>query len=183
MRIDTPAIFRLAVLVVLTVVVEATAVSQFTVLGARANIVPLVVVTLGLLCGAEIGAIMGFATGLFLDLALLETLGIASLLYLGIGYAAGRYGEERDIENGLVAPLAGAAATFLAGSGYALIQFMLGVNSPVSVLVVQEIFFTTAINTLVAIPVFIGVRAWLRPFLEGGDTRRSRRRRRTRAVL
>ena len=51
----------------------------------------MVVVILGLLGGAVVGAVCGFAAGLLLDSVLLQTLGVSSLVLLSIGYLAGRY--------------------------------------------------------------------------------------------
>ena len=56
-------------------------------------------------------------------------------------------------------PLAvGAAATAFAGLGMALIQFLLGVDAPVSLLLLQQIFITVLVNTLIALPVYALVR-------------------------
>lgn len=182
MIVSRQAVVRLALLIIFAVIVQDAAVSQISIFGATADLGPLLVASLGLLGGAEFGAIVGFSVGLFVDLALLQTLGINSLLYLTIGYGAGRYRELRDPTATLVPPVAGAVATFIATAGYAVIQFFLGVDSPVSVLVIREIFLTTAINTLLAVPVFMGVKRWLRPYLDG-PRRRSVSRRRVRAAI
>ena len=158
---------RIALLVIALVLVQDAAVSQITIFGTSADLAPLVVVSLGLLGGAEFGAVIGFVVGLFVDFALVHTLGINSLLYLVVGYAGGRYCELRDPTASQVPPAAGAAATFFVTTGYALIQFFLGVDSPVSVLVVREILLTTVINTLLAVPVYLGIKRWLRPFIDG----------------
>ena len=50
--------------------------------------------------------------------------------------------ELRDPAHGLVPLALGAAATAFAGIGMALIQFLLGVDAPVSLLLVQQIFVT-----------------------------------------
>ena len=50
--------------------------SYLILLGATPNIVPVVVVSLGLLGGGVVGAVCGFAAGLLLDSILLQTLGV-----------------------------------------------------------------------------------------------------------
>ena len=90
--------------------------------------------SVGLLCGSLPGAIIGFATGLFVDTALYQTLGVTSLLYIAIGYWSGRLRELRDPAHGLVPLALGAAATAFTGLGMTVIQFLLGVKSPVSLL-------------------------------------------------
>ncbi len=92
------------------------------------------VMSVGLLAGSLTGAVTGFATGLLVDTVLVQTLGITSLLYIAIGYWSGRLRELRDPAHGLVPLAAGAAATAVAGIGMTVIQFLLGVDSPVSLL-------------------------------------------------
>jgi rod shape-determining protein MreD len=156
---------RVAIVGFLAVVIQAAAVSQISVFGVSADITVLVVMSIGLLCGSMIGAIAGFGIGLFVDMALVQTLGITSLLFIGIGYWAGRLRELRDPSHGLIPLGVGAAATAVAAIGMAVIQFLLGVDSPVSVLLIQQIFLTVLINTLIALPVFHAVQRVLRPVL------------------
>ncbi len=166
---------RLIVLAFATVVIQQAAVSQISVFGVSADLAPLVVMSVGLLAGSTAGAITGFGTGLFVDLVLVQTLGVTSLLYIGIGYWSGRVREVRDPAHGLVPLAIGAAATAFAGIGMALIQFLLGVNAPVSALLAQQIFITILVNTLIALPVYALVRRVIRPTLPDDPRRRRRR--------
>jgi rod shape-determining protein MreD len=166
---------RLFAIGFLTVVVQEAAVSQISVFGVTADLTPLVVVFVGLLAGSTAGAAMGFATGLFVDLVLVQTLGISSLLYIAIGYWAGRLRELRDPAHGLVPLAAGAAATAFAGLGMTVIQFLLGVESPVSLLLLQQIFVTVLVNTLISLPVYAFVRRVITPALPEDPRRRRRR--------
>jgi rod shape-determining protein MreD len=166
---------RLAALAFLTVVVQQAAVSQISIFGVNADLTPLVVVSVGLLAGSMLGAIMGFATGLLVDLVLVQTLGVTSLLYIAIGYWSGRLRELRDPAHGLVPLAMGAAATAVAGIGMAFIQFLLGVDAPVSFLLAQQIFITILVNTLIALPVYTVVRRIVQPALPDDPRRRRRR--------
>ena len=121
--------------------------------------------SVGLLCGSLTGAIFGFFTGLLIDLVLVQTLGVTSLLYIAIGYWAGRLRELRDPSHELVPLAAGALASAFAGLGMALIQFLLGVDAPVSLLLLQQIFIFVLVNTLIALPVHALVRRIIRPVL------------------
>ncbi len=171
--------FRLALRLILlafaTVVIQQAAISQISIFGVSADLAPLVVMSVGLLAGSMAGAITGFGTGLFVDLVLVQTLGVTSLLYIAIGYWSGRLREVRDPAHGLVPLAMGAAATAFAGVGMALIQFLLGVNAPVSVLLLQQIFITVLVNTLIALPVYALVRRVIRPTLPEDPRRRRRR--------
>jgi len=174
-NINVRLIVRLALLGFATVVIQQAAVSQISIFGVSADLGPLVVMSVGLLAGSMAGAIMGFGIGLFVDLLLVQTLGVTSLLYIAIGYGCGRLREVRDPAHGLVPLAMGAAATAFAGVGMALIQFLLGVNSPVSVLLLQQIFVTVLVNTLLALPVYALVRRLIRPSLPDDPRRRRRR--------
>jgi rod shape-determining protein MreD len=166
---------RLAALALVAVVIQETAVSQISIFGVSADLTPLVVMSVGLLAGSLPGAIMGFATGLLVDTVLVQTLGVTSLLYIAIGYWSGRLRELRDPSHGLVPLAAGAAATAVAGIGMTLIQFLLGVDAPVSALLVQQIFITILVNTLIALPVYHLVQRIIKPALPNDPRRRRRR--------
>jgi rod shape-determining protein MreD len=166
---------RLVALAVVAVIVQQAVVSQITLFGVSADVTPLVVMGVGLLTGSQLGAVMGFGIGLLVDVVLVQTLGVTSLLFIVIGYWCGRLRETRDPAHGLVPLAAGAAATAFAGLGMAVIQFLLGVQAPVSLLLLQQIIVTVLINTLIALPVYAIVRRWLRPALPEDPRRRRRR--------
>ncbi len=166
---------RLIALAFLTVVLQQAAVSQISIFGVSADLSPLVVMSVGLLAGSLAGAAMGFGAGLFVDMVLVQTLGVTSLLYLAIGYWSGRVRELRDPAHGLIPLALGAAATAFAGVGLALIQFLLGVDAPVSLLLVQQILITVLVNTLLALPVYALVRRIIQPTLPDDPRRRRRR--------
>ncbi len=168
-------VLRLVLLALGTVVIQEAAVSQISIFGVSADITPLMVMSVGLLAGSLTGAVMGFATGLLVDTVLVQTLGITSLLYIAIGYWSGRLRELRDPAHGLVPLAAGAAATAVAGIGMTLIQFLLGVDAPVSLLLFQQIFITILVNTLISLPVYAVVRRIIHPALPDDPRRRRRR--------
>jgi hypothetical protein len=58
----------------------------------------------------------------------------------------------------------------------ALIQFLLGVDAPVSLLLVQQILLTVLVNSLIALPVYAVVRRAIGPSLPDDPRRRRRRR-------
>ncbi|HWE09502.1 MAG TPA: rod shape-determining protein MreD [Solirubrobacteraceae bacterium] len=168
-------ILRLVLLGLVTVVIQEAAVSQISIFGVSADLTPLMVMSVGLLTGSMTGAVMGFFTGLLVDTILVQTLGITSLLYIAIGYWSGRLRELRDPAHGLVPLAAGAAATAVAGLGMTVIQFLLGVDAPVSFLLVQQIFITVLVNTLISLPVYALVRRVIQPALPEDPRRRRRR--------
>jgi rod shape-determining protein MreD len=175
-RIAVPQlILRLALLGVLVVLLQVSAITQIELFGTNADLVPLVIAAVGLLAGSVSGACFGFFVGLFLDLALVQTVGLSSLVYVGVGYGAGRFREMRDPQGALVPLAVGAAATALATIGYSVMQFLLGVDAPVSFLLARDILATVLLNAIIATPVYAAVRRLLLPALPEDPRRRRRR--------
>ena len=156
---------RIALIVVITIVLQISFFSYLTLFGTTPNVVPLVVVSLGLLGGVMVGAVCGFGAGLLLDSALLQTLGVSSLVLLGAGYLAGRFREGAEVSNSLIPPLLVGVLTTAAAAGFAAIQLMLGVETTVSLLVLREIFIQGLLAVLLAIPIYPLIRRILRPAL------------------
>ena len=174
-QVPTKLVVRIVVLSVFAVIVQETVISKISIFGVAADITPLVVMSIGLLCGSMTGAVTGFFVGLMVDTVLVQTLGVTSLLYITIGYWAGRLRELRDPAHGLIPVAGGAAATAFAGIGMTLIQFLLGVEAPVSLLLAQQIFLTILVNTLISLPVYAAVRRVVTPALPDDPRRRRRR--------
>lgn len=166
---------RLAALGFLGVIVQIAAVSQLTVFGVSVDLAPLLVASVGLLAGSLPGAVFGFAVGLFVDLALVQTLGVTSLLYILVGYGAGRLRELRDPAHGLVPVVVGAVATAISTVGFALMQFLLGIEAPVSWQLLRQIVVTILLGALFALPVYALVRRVVRGALPDDPRRRRRR--------
>ena len=166
---------RLTALALLGGILQLSAIAQVTVFGVPADISALLVVAVGLHGGSIAGALFGFAMGLFVDTALMQTLGISSLVLTGVGYGAGRLRELRDPAHGLVPLAVGAAGTAIAAIGFSVMQFLLGVDAPVSLLLIRQIAIVIVLNTLLAVPVFAIVRRVLAPYLPDDPRRRRRR--------
>ena len=166
---------RVTALALGAALLEIVAVSQISIFGVNANLTPLAIMSIGLLCGSIPGAVAGFGAGLFLDLTLVQTLGVSSLVLLGVGYLAGRIREARDPEGTFVPLAVGAAATLTFALGFSLMQFLLGVDAPVSWPLLRQILATLVLNALLALPVYALVRRWLTPALPDDPRRRRRR--------
>jgi rod shape-determining protein MreD len=173
---------RIALVAFFAVVIQEAAISQISIFGVNADVTPLVVMSIGLLCGSLRGAIAGFAIGLFVDLVAFQTLGVSSLLFITVGYWAGRLRELRDPSHGLIPLGMGALATLFTGVGMAIIQFLLGVDAPVSWLLIQQIVLQVLVNSLIALPVYEIVRRLLYRALPT-DPRRRRGRAYTTSAL
>jgi rod shape-determining protein MreD len=166
---------RLVALVIGGVIVQTAAVSQLPIAGAHADLSPLMVMSVGLLCGSLAGGCFGFGVGLFVDLVSMQTLGVSSLVLLTVGYGAGRLREARDPEGTFVPLATGAAATLAFSVLFAIMQFLLGADAPVSWALLRQTLATLVINALIALPVYALVRRWLLRALPEDPRRRRRR--------
>jgi rod shape-determining protein MreD len=169
------AALRLGLLALIGGILELTAVSQVSIFGVQADLTPLLVASIGFLCGSVPGACFGFGLGLFMDTATLEMLGVESLIFTIVGYGAGRVRELRDPAHGLAPVAVGAVGTAVATIGFALMQFLLGVDAPVSLELLREILMTILLNTLLALPIYALCRRVMLPFLPEDPRRRRRR--------
>lgn len=175
MTMTPQAAGRLALLGLLGGIIQLTTVSQVSVFGVPADLSPLLVASVGFLCGSVAGSVFGFCLGLFVDTVLLQTLGVNSLVFTAVGYGAGRVRELRDPAHTLAPVVVGAAATALTAVGFSLLQFLLGVEAPVSFELLRQILMTIVLNTLLALPVYAICRRVLLPFLPDDPRRRRRR--------
>ncbi len=174
-RVSAGLVMRIAALSVVVVFFQIGVVSEVPVFGVNVDLSPLVVAFVGLLCGSTLGAASGFAIGLLVDLTLVQTLGVTSFIFTLIGYWSGRLRELRDPQAAITPLLVGAAASAASLVGYSLMEFLLGVDAPVSLELLRQIVLGIVLNTVLALPMW----AIVRRSLEGGlpdDPRRRRRR-------
>ena len=175
MTVTTASVIRLVLLGLIGGLIQLSVVSQVMVFGVPADLTPLLVASIGFIAGSVPGAVFGFCLGLFIDVSLYQTLGVSSLVFTAVGYGAGRIRELRDPAHGLAPGAVGAAAPAIAAVGFTVLQFLLGVQSPVSLLLLREILLTVVLNTLLALPVYAIMRRALLPFLPEDPRRRRRR--------
>ncbi|HXS46606.1 MAG TPA: rod shape-determining protein MreD [Solirubrobacterales bacterium] len=173
--IVTPKIFaRLAAIAVIAVLLQLSFFSRVELLHTSADILPLVVVALGLLGGSMTGAVAGFWIGFLVDCLLIAPLGGSSLVLLSAGYLAGLFRERFEIHSSLLPPLLCMVLTLFAELGFAAVQLMLGVDAPVSTLIVRDMLLKSIYAFFLAWPIYYGLRRVLRPALveESRVTRR-----------
>lgn len=168
---------RIAALSVAVAFAQIGILSEVTIFGVNVELAPLLAAFVGLLCGSVPGAVAGFGIGLLMDLALVQTLGITSLLLTLAGFWAGRLREVRDPQAAIVPIVVGAAAASFAFVGYAVIEFLLGVDAPVSLQLLRDIVLGVVVDTITALPFYLIVRRALQGSMPEDQRRRRRSRR------
>lgn len=179
----TPKIVvRIALIGMLGVLLQLSFFSRVELFHVSPDILPALVVCLALLGGSLTGAVAGFSIGFFLDCLLVEALGISSLVLLSIGYFAGLFRERFEIHSTLVPALLCMGLTLAAELGYALIQLMLGIDAPVSPLIIRDLLLKSVYAFFIGWPLYLLVRRLLRPALVEEPKVRRRRQPRTLGV-
>ena len=173
----TPGAFvRTGLLVLLAVIIQTAGIQSMPLLGGTIDVVPLFVAAVAIYAGSISGAVVGFATGLLLDIAIGQTLGLSSLVLTALGYGVGRYRDMRDPSHGLLPIPVAAAATAGYYAAVAAVSFMLEIGATVSLLVLREAVITVLLNVAIALPFFALIRRILRPVLAVDPVHRMRRR-------
>jgi rod shape-determining protein MreD len=162
----TPKILaRLLAIGLLGVLLQLSFFSQVALFHVSPDVLPALVVALGLLGGSMTGAVSGFSIGFLLDCLLIAPLGGGSLVLLSTGYLAGAFRERFEIHGALVPPLLCALGTLFAELGFGAVELMLGFDASVSPLVIRDILIKTLFAFFLGWPIYIGVRRALRPAL------------------
>lgn len=164
--IVTPQILvRIIAVVLAAVLLQLSFFSRIELLHTSPDILPALVVTLGLLGGSMAGAATGFSVGLLVDCLLVAPLGATSLVLLSTGYMAGIFRERFDVTSSLIPPLLCMALTLFATTSFAAVQLMLGVDASVSALLVRDIALKSIFAFFLGAPLYLVVRRILRPAL------------------
>jgi len=164
-------IARLVVTLLVATLLQTTVAPNIRILGANPDFALIVVVCVGLLKGSEMGAVFGFATGTLVAIALMEPFGLSAFVFVLVGYLAGRYAETADLSAGYAPLVSVFAATLLAGVMLAMAQFLLERQVPLGFFLGRVLVPSLVLNTLLAAPLYLVVRLWLRG---GGDLRAAR---------
>lgn len=174
----TPNILaRLVAIVIGGVIVQLSLFSRVTLFDVSPDLLPALVVVLGLLGGSLTGAVCGFSAGLLLDCLLIVPLGGGSLVLLAVGYLAGLFRERFEIHSPLVPPLLCMGLTLVAELGFGMVEMMLGFDAPVSGLIVRDILLKSIFAFFGGWVIYVGARRALRPALvDDLSIRRSGRR-------
>src|SRR5439155_23558528 len=94
----------------IAVLIQTSGPTDPQILGGTIDLIPLLVGAVAIYSGSVPGAIVGFCTGLLLDIATGQNLGETSLVLTALGYGVGRYRDLRDPAHGLL-PIPVAAAS------------------------------------------------------------------------
>jgi rod shape-determining protein MreD len=165
---------RIAFALFVAALLQVTLFSSLGLFGGTPDVLLVTLVGVALLRGALTGAVAGFASGLFVDAATLDTLGVSALLLLLVGYWIGRYGEATGRDRAYVQVFSVVVATgavVLVGSG---LHFLLGEAVSARQALGQTLLPGLVLNLLATVPVLALCRAVLGPGPGGERTQEVR---------
>jgi rod shape-determining protein MreD len=166
MILTSKIVARIVAIVVVGVILQLGFFSQVALFHVSPDVLPSLVVVLGLLGGTMTGAVCGFSVGLLLDCLLIAPLGGGSLVLLTTGYLAGLFRERFEIHSALVPPLLCMALTLFAELGFGAVELMLGLNdAAVSALVIRDLLLKSIFAFFLGWGIHLLLRRLLRPAL------------------
>jgi rod shape-determining protein MreD len=113
---------RFPLVLLLVLIVQKSVLAGVDVRDVRPDALLLVAVCAGLVAGSEVGAVVGFATGLVADLFVLAPLGLSALVFSLVGYAVGAFRSTLIRESWWMPP----ATAFIASAGGVALYGVLG---------------------------------------------------------
>jgi rod shape-determining protein MreD len=162
----TPKIVaRLVAIVIVGVILQLSFFSRVALFHVSPDVLPSLVAVLGLLGGSMTGAVSGFSAGFLLDCLLIAPLGGGSLVLLATGYLAGLFRERFEIHSPLVPPLLCMVLTLFAELGFGAVELMLGIDAPVSPLVIRDMLIKSIFAFFLGWLIYLVLRRLLRPAL------------------
>jgi rod shape-determining protein MreD len=158
----------IAAIMVTAILLQSTVFSQIRLLGAKPELMYLVVIVLAIFEGPAEGAAVGFAGGMFQDFFLNEPKGITALTLTLLGYTVGLARQYIVSPSPLLPTMMVAGATFAGVLFYETVAFLLGTLEADTVFFLRIAVFS-ALYTAMLTPL---VYPLLRRVFEGSRRRR-----------
>lgn len=145
---------KLVIIVIVSLILQATFFSRIGVLSVHANLAIPLVVGLSMGFGPYVGGFSGLIIGLVQDVLFTNVLGVRALTYFVIGFIIGNSeaGINRDdIRSGLILTLLGTIGNFL---GVSIIGKIIGDNVSIISFLLGPIFIEILLNCLLYVVVY-----------------------------
>jgi len=150
---------RLPLLFLLVLTVQKSLLSDIDVRDVRPDALLLFVVCAGLVSGSEVGALVGFATGLVADLFVQAPLGLSALVFSLLGYAVGAFRSNLIREIWWIPPLTAFVASMAGVVLYAVIGAVVGQSHFVRPQLVTTALVVGVMNAVLSL-VLVRLTSW-----------------------
>lgn len=142
---------RLPLVLLLVLTVQKSLLSDIDVRDVRPDALLLFAVCAGLVGGSEVGAVVGFVTGLIADLFLLAPLGLSALVFALVGYAVGTFRSTLIREMWWMPPATAFLASGLGVALYAVLGAVLGQSQYVRPQLVTMALLVGVMNAVLSV--------------------------------
>ena len=154
--------FRLPLVMLLVLTVQKSLLSDIDVRDVRPDALLLFAVCAGLVGGSEVGAVVGFATGLIADLFVLAPLGLSALVFSLVGYAVGTFRSTLIRELWWMPPITAFIASASGVALYALLGAVLGQSQYVRPHLLTVALIVGAMNAVLSVAL-LRITSWALP--------------------
>ena len=145
-------VVRSALVLLLALLLQSTIFTDLTIAGVHPEVVWLLPVAAALVAGPTEGAVVGFATGLTIDLFLPTPFGLTALIGCLLGVGVGLATRRADRSIWWLAPVAALAGSAGAVMLYAVLGAVLGQQQFLHVHLVAIVLVVSLTNGLLALP-------------------------------
>ena len=158
----------IAAILITALLLQSTVFAEVRLLGARPELMYLVVIVLAILEGPSEGAVVGFAGGMMQDFLLNQPKGITALTLTLLGYTVGLARQYIVSPSPLVPTIVVAIGTAVGVAFYEIVTFLLG-QFDAGVTYAVKVALLTALYNAVLTPILSPL---LRRIIEGSRPRR-----------
>ena len=152
---------RLLLVIVVVVGLQASVMPNVRILGAHPEIVWLLPICAALLGGAELGALVGFVSGLAIDCLLPTPFGLTAFVGVLAGFGLGQLAERSGLaaDGGVwwLLPALGAGLSALCVLAYDVFGIVLGEDQFTSVNIVAIVAVVAVFGALLIVPIWMAV--------------------------
>lgn len=152
---------RIAGIILGTVVVQVCLLSQFSIFDVRPDLCLLIVLAAAFTFGPDDGAIVGFSTGLLLDVFLSTPFGLTAFVFTIVGFAVGSWTAGVVRSAWWLSSLAIAGTSVVAVFVHALVGELLGQSTLTGVPFLPIVLVVSGANLLLA-PIATTLVGWAR---------------------
>ena len=153
--------WKTALVIFVAVVTQVCLFSRFSFEGARPDVVVLVAVAAGFVCGADRGALVGFAAGLSIDVLLTTPLGLSALVFTLVGYSVGAVAGTVVRATWWVSPVVVGLGSAVGTLVYALVGEVFGVETLAGPSLTTIVVVVALVNAALA-PLAVRALRWAR---------------------
>ncbi len=142
------------IIIIVNFILQSTIFQHIAILGVVPNTALIIIVSLALIKGREIGGLIGLLVGLLQDILFSKTIGPNGFAYFFIGYYVGKSGQKVYKESLIVPIVFTAISTGVYYLLYYILMYFLSKNISFGFILKNVGIVEIIYNTVIAIPIY-----------------------------